>query len=49
MCLKQEGKLVKIDGEEGIVLVNGREKRVTLTARFREGETVSIFQNIAFK
>ena len=49
MCLKQEGKLIKVMGKEGLVLLNGCEKTVRLTGDFKEGETVSVFQNIAFR
>ncbi|MFQ6020396.1 MAG: hypothetical protein ACE5J4_00005 [Candidatus Aenigmatarchaeota archaeon] len=49
MCLLQKGKIIKINRENVIVLVNGKEKEVRVKGKVKIGDEINIFQSLGFK
>ena len=49
MCLVQKGKVVKIEGKNALVLVNGRKREVHIEDEIEVGDEINIFQSLGFK
>jgi len=49
MCLIQKGKVLEINGNSAIVLVNGRKKELRIEDEIKVGDEINVFQSLGFK
>jgi hydrogenase maturation factor len=49
MCLVQKGKVLEINDNNAIVLVNGTKREVRIEGEIKVGDEINVFQNLGFK
>lgn len=49
MCLVQKGKVLEINGNNALVLVNGNKREVRIQGEAKVGDEINVFQNLGFK
>lgn len=49
MCLVQKGKVLEMNGDKAVVLVDGMRKEITITGDVEVGDMINVFQTLGFK
>jgi hydrogenase maturation factor len=49
MCLVQKGKVIELNGNIAIVLVNTNKREVRIEGEIKIGDEINVFQNLGFK